>query len=289
MLNRFVLSGSYQDQKQQQRPTVEFDEKVYVRSEGYSASLFFETNRMTAIGFSGHARNIRYEDVEGDVRYSAALDHEERTGNVELYYRIFTESDIYLTGGYSDYRFESLESQWRNSYSYAVISGIRFPLWGRARGILSLGYRWLINKADRQNRFSGLIGDTGLEFRLGRFNLRFQYGRDFQFSYQSTNLYFIENRIGSGLSFYLTEFLRLDYDFSYGKSEYDEELIPLPDGGFEEIKRMDTYLTHAAGLVFRIRRNIGIGLTVTYWERDSNVSGWNRSRGFIGGYLTYDF
>ncbi|MGB6680252.1 MAG: outer membrane beta-barrel protein [Candidatus Bathyarchaeia archaeon] len=288
-LNRFVLSGSHQQQKQKQRPTVEFDERIYVESDGYNASLFYETARMTAIGFTGSVRNIRYEDIEGDFSYSTALNHEQSTGNIEFYYRIFTESDFFLTAGYADYIFENPESQWRDSYSYEVISGIRFPLLGRARGILSLGYRWLVNKADQKSRFSGLIGDTRLDFRLNRFNLRFQFARDFQFSYQSTSLYFIGNRIGSGLSFYLTEFIRLDYDFSYGKTEYNEELIQSPDGGFEENIRMDTYLTHSAGLVFRIKRNIGIGLTATYWERDSNILGVRRTRGFIGGYLTYDF
>jgi len=84
------------------------------------------------------------------------------------------------------------------------------------------------------------------------------------------------------LSFYLTRIIRLDYNFSYAESEY-------PEGPLEEIARKDTYRTHSAGLVFRIKRNIGLGLTVTYWERDSNVEAFGRSRGFIGGYLTYDF
>ena len=44
-----------------------------------------------------------------------------------------------------------------------------------------------------------------------------------------------------------------------------------------------------AGIVFRIKENVGIGLTVSYWERDSNIGAFKRSRGFIGGYLTYDF
>jgi hypothetical protein len=82
----------------------------------------------------------------------------------------------------------------------------------------------------------------------------------------------------------------LDYDFSYGQTDYpEEELIRLPDGELTEIARKDIYRSHTAGLVFRIRENIGIGLTVTYWERDSNIETYGRSRGFIGGYLTYDF
>lgn len=290
LLNRFVLSGSYLYQKQKRRPTVEFDRRIYVETDGYDASLFYEMSRLTALGFTGSIRNIHFEDIEGEISYSAALNHEERSGNVEFYRRIFTESDFFLTAGYTDYIFEVPEARWRDSYSYQVLSGIRFPLLGRARGTLSLGYRWVINREDRDRRFSGLIGNTGLEFRLGRFNLRFQFNRDFQFSYSSRSLYFTGNRFGTGVSFYLTRIIRLDYDFSYGESEYpEEELVRLPDGTFDEILRKDTYRTHSAGLVFRIKRNIGIGLTVTYWERDSNIATLRRNRGFLGGYLTYDF
>ena len=288
--NRFVLSGSYLYQKQKQRPTAEFDRRIYVDTDGFDASLFYESGLVSAIGFSGSKRKIRYEDIEEGLSYAVALNREERNGRFEFYHRIFIESDFFLTAGYTDYRFENIESRWRDSYSYEVTSGIRFPLLGRARGELSLGYRWLINREDEKKRFSGLIGDTGLEFRLGWFNLRFQFNRDFQFSYSTSSLYFTSHRFGTGLSFYLTQRIRLDYDFSYGESQYPEaELVRMPDGSAEQIKRKDKYLTHSAGIVFRIKRNIGIGLTVNYWERDSNILGVGRSRGFIGGYLTYDF
>ena len=282
LLSRFVLSGSYRDQKDRQRPTVEFDERIPVQTDSYDASLFYETISMTAVGFTGSVRNIRYEDVEGDIRYSTQLNREERKGNFEFYYRIFTDSDLFLTAGYTEYNFESPESQWRDSYSYELISGIRFPLLGRARGTLSLGYRWLTNRENEGKKFSGLIGNTGLEFRLGRFNFRVQMARDFQFSYSSTSLYFIGNRYGTGFSFYPAQFLRLDYDFSYSQTDYPEEE---PTG----ITRKDIYRTHTAGLVFRIKENVGIGLSVTYWERQSNIGDFGRNRTFIGGYLTYDF
>lgn len=290
LLNRFVLSGSYYRQKSRRRPTVEFDRMIPVETEGYDGSLFLETFSMTAIGFSGSVSNIRYQDVAGDIRYSSQLNREERNGKLEFYYRVFTDSDFFLTAGYTEYNFDSPESQWRDSYSYEVLSGIRFPLLGRARGTLSLGYRWLINRADDDRRFSGLIGDTGIELRLGRFNLRLQFARDFQFSYYSTNLYFTGNRYGFGISFYPAQFLRLDYDFSYGQTDYPGgEPVALPEGIFADIAREDIYRSHSAGLVFRIRENVGIGLTVTYWERDSNVGAYGRNRTFIGGYLTYDF
>jgi hypothetical protein len=292
-LNRFVLSCNYQYQRRKERATVEFDQMTFVETKVYRASMFYETARMTTFGFSASISNMGYEDVitpEGEISYSTALNRKAKNANFEFYYRILRESDFFLTAGYNEYNFEDPESQWRNSYSYQVISGIRFPLLGRARGVLSLGYRWLINRSDENIRFSGLIGDTSLEFMLGRFNLRFQYGRDVQFSFSRENSYFINHGFGSGISFYLTQFIRLDYNFSYGEGEYPKKQnIQLPEQGFEKIKRKDTYLAHSAGIVFRIIRNVGIGLTINYWERGSKASGVGRKRTFIGGYLTYNF
>jgi len=63
----------------------------------------------------------------------------------------------------------------------------------------------------------------------------------------------------------------------------------MPDGSYEEIKRKDTYRTHTVGFVFRVIRNTGIGINVSWWSRDSNIYWENRDRMFVGGYLTYDF
>ena len=102
--------------------------------------------------------------------------------------------------------------------------------------------------------------------------------------------YFIEDRYGAGISFYLTSFLRLDYNFSYGEANYPE-IVPLqmPDGLYEEIKRKDIYRIQTAGFVLRIIRNTGIGITINFWERESNYFWVNRDKRFIGGYVTYEF
>ena len=290
LFNRFVLSGSYRKQKRRERPNIEFDTRIYVESMDYGASLFYETARGTALGFSGRVNRIAYEDIEGEISYSSALNREERSGKFEFYYSVFKESQFFLTAEYIEYNFDDLEYQWRNSYSYALRSGIRFPLLGTARGTLSFGYRWLINRSETYKLFSGPIGDTGLDFRLGRFNMRFQYARDFQFSYTSTYSYFLVNRFGFGISFYLTPVVRLDYDFSYGSGVYPEgQSNQQPEGELEEIERKDSYLSSSAGIAYRIVRNTGIGLTLTYWKRESDIEEFGRAGMFIGAYLTYDF
>jgi len=196
-----------------------------------------------------------------------------------------------LNGGYTEYKFEHIQSRWRDSYSYQAYSGIRFPPRGRIKGTLSFGYKKFLPRRGEKKGFSGLISNTRLSFRaIRRFIISFQYNRDCFFSKWTNSIYFIEDMYGSGMSFYLTNFLRLNYNFRYGKVNYPElALFEAPDGRYEEIKRKDIYRIHTVGLVLRIIRNAGIGVTANFWERDSNHYWANRDRRFIGGYVTYEF
>ena len=275
------------------RASSEFDVKANEIRESYRGSLFYETARKTSFGISASLDEISYEDVTlpgEEIYLSRLLNREERRGNFELNYRVFSESLFFISGGYTEYDFKHIQSRWRDSYSYQVFSGVRFPFFGKVRGALSLGYRRLLPRQEGKKGFSGLVGNTSLTFRIMRFLFRFQYSRDFRFSYWTDSIYYIEDRYGSGVSLYLTRFLRLDYNFLYGESRYPEvALLQMPDGRMEEIKRKDIYRIHTVGFVFRIIRNTGIGVMVNFWERESNVYWANRNRKFVGGYITYEF
>lgn len=293
LLNQFVLSGSYLYRNRRWRATSEFDVRANELRNRYEGSLFYETARRTSLGISVYSEKISYEDVKfpgREIYLSRFLNRKEEGGSVEFDYRVFSESFFFLKGGYAEYDFEHPESDWRDSYSYQGYMGVQFPLLGKIRGIISLGYKNLIPKSENKRSFSGIVGDTGVDFRIGRFRFQLQYKRDARFSYSSNNIYYIEDLYGAGLSFYLTRFLRLDYNFSYKEGDYPEKITVWdPVEGNEEIQRQDQYYSHSFGCVIRIIQNTGIGVRLGYWERDSNIYWAERDRMFIGGYLTYDF
>jgi len=293
ILSRFVISGGYLYRNRRWRATSEFDVRANELRESHKGSLFYETPRRTSFGISASLDKISYEDITlpgEEIYLSRDLSREEREGHLQFYYRVFSESLFFISGGYTEYNFEHPQSQWRNSYSYQVFSGIRFPLLGRMRGALSLGYRKLLPREEGKKGFSGLVGNTSLALRIMRFDLRFQYIRDFRFSYWTNSVYYLEKRYGSGVSFYLARFLRLDYNFQYGENNYPEvTIIQLPNGHFEEIKRKDIYRIHTAGFVLRIIKRTGIGIMVNIWQRESNYYWANRNKMFVGGYITYEF
>ena len=292
-LNRFVLSGGLSNKDRRWRASSEFDVRANELRERLEGSLFYETARRTTFGFSGFLEKISYEDIispEEEITLSRDLNREEISANIEFYYRIYSEASFFIKGGYTEYNFEHPETQWRNSNSYQVYSGVRFPLLARVRGTFSLGYKKHVPLSEGKIGFSGLIGDTSLEFRLGRFNFRLKYNRDNHFSYWTESIFFVEDRYGGGVSFYLFKFLRLDGDYSYGIADYPEiTTVIYPDGNVEEIKRRDKYIGYSMGFAVRIIEKTGIGLKVNFWKRDSNYYLEDRNRVSVGAYITYEF
>lgn len=292
-LNRFVISGGYLDSNRRRRATSEFDVRANERMKSYTGRFFYETARQTSFGLSGAIRKISYEDITlpGEEIYLArALNRREKSGYFEFYYKVFSESFFFIKAGYTEYEFEHAQSSWRDSFSYQVYTGMRFPLLGRVRGTLSLGYKRLFPKTGGRTGFSGLVGNSGLDFRFWRLAVRLNYDRDCHFSYWTNNIFFNEDRYGAGISLYVMRFIRVDYSLTYGEAHYPEPMsVRMPDGSYEEITREDIYRVHSTGLVFRIIKDIGLGMAVSFWERDSNYFWENRKRMFIGGYVTYEF
>jgi len=292
VLNRFVVSGSHGVGRSKMRQFSEIDRRIFQEVKSSSGSISLETIRGSSLVLTGSIRQYAYEDVtlEGtDIPLSSALDREEREGRVDFYYPVFTDSSFFVNFGYIEYNFNNPEGRFRDSYGYQANGGIAFPLFGRARGTLSLGYRKLIPRDKELKGFSGPVGNTNVELRLGRINLRVRYIRDIPFSYGSS-FFYVSNNYGAGMSFYLSSLIRLDYDFSYGGGRYPEATtIVLPDGTQEVIERNDIYKGHSAGVVFRIMRNTGLGLSAVYSERNSSYDLWDSNRLSVGVFLTYDF
>ena len=136
---------------------------------------------------------------------------------------------------------------------------------------------------------SGIVGNTELEIRLRHFNIRLSYARDISFS-RGRYKYFVENLYATGVSYYLMQSLKLNYDFRYNFSEYPED-TPIQMGNEinETTKRARTFWSHRIGFEYRIIENIGIGPYLDIWKRTSSYSDLATERLLIGVSLTYNF
>jgi hypothetical protein len=292
--NSFVFSGDFVFNRARLRANSEFDERVNQVFIGYEGSVFYETDRETSFGLRTFIRGYNYEDEKTpgeSIYYSRTLNRVETGLYGEFYYRLHQDTFLFVNAGYTDYDFKYVEGKVKDSYTFDGLAGIRFPIIGSLRGSLSLGLKSLTPRTGNQKSFFGPIANTSLEARIKRFNLRAEFSKDVRFSYWTSNIFFVEYIFGGGLSFYLTRFLRLDYDYRDGENRYPEQTeIRLPDESYEVVERKDRYRSHQISVVFRIFRNTGLGLSINSWERASNDYRWgDRKSLFFGGYITYDF
>ncbi len=293
LFNRLVFSGRHYFLKHQRRASSEFASLVTDTDKGIELSAFYETPRGSAIGFSRTVEKFLYEDIilpTSEILFSKNLNRKETTGTVELYYPVFAESFLFVTAGSTRYEFEHPSSRWKDAGSVQASAGLRFPLLGRAKGRISVGYKSFVPDSEGRKSFSGLIADTDIDIRLGRFAFRLGVGRDSRFSYLEDVLYYLEGRVSPGLSFRLTRRFKLDYSFTYQTLDYPEPFLArAPGGGVLEIARRDFNRTHAIGVSVLVFRNTGIQLSYNIFERSSNVPGLGRQKNFIGVSLIRDF
>jgi hypothetical protein len=293
LFRSLVLSGDYHDRTSARRATSEFDRQVIDNRKGFSGSLFYESPRGTALGVTGTIDDFHYEDIlstEESRDYARALDRKERSGFFEVYYRVGSESFVFTRFGLADYSFRLPESSWRDAWSFETSAGVRFPLLGRARGRISLGYKKFAPRDELREPFSGLIASTDFRVRLGFLGITLGYLRDNTFSYLESAYYYVDDSFKGGLSLYVTRFLRLDGSLERGSMTYPEPHVVWFQGEpVDVVDRKDRRNLYSAGLVIRISGEMGFGVSYNSYRRTSNAPGFEIDRDFVGAFITYEF
>ncbi len=292
-LRRFVLSADAGDDRHRRRISSEFQIPATDRVRSLAAGLAFETARKTSIGISGAVRKISYDEIlisPDEAPVAQLLDREERELAAEAYYQLFTDGFLFFRGEVQEYKFVDNAAGWRDAMATGIRAGFRFPLLGRIRGLLNLGYKTFDPKTAGEPVFRGLVGNTGLDLRTGRLAVRLQFARDLVFSTYAQIFYYVEDSVRLGGSVYLTSFLKIDYDFARGRADYSarsaafgEEAAASPDD------REDRHRLHSVGLIFRVFRTAGLGLSWNAERWTSGLSNFDRTRNFVGLVLQQSF
>lgn len=289
---RIVVWADYVHRQYKRAVSVELTRPTKDLQEGLGVGLFVETARKTAIGLSWKTARFSYEDIslgESVIALADLLNRRERAVAMQFYYQIFPGAFAFANVGYSKYTFDKAASN-RDSRAAQAVIGLRFPLLGRIRGMFSLGYRKLIPRDPGKTGYAGLYGESELSYRSGKIGLRLGFNRGDQFSYFETAFLYLGSRVSGGVSYYLTNFLRLDYNIEFGVADYPDLMSVAADSGsIIELQRLDHQIFQVVGLVVRVYRTWGIGLTFNSSRWTSNVPGWDRRREFVGANITTQF
>jgi hypothetical protein len=77
----------------------------------------------------------------------------------------------------------------------------------------------------------------------------------------------------------------MDYNYRFGSNGYPD----ITQGQPSPQTRKDTYESHSAAIYFRVVNRVGLGLTASWWDRNSNIPWANSEQTLVGVNLTYDF
>jgi hypothetical protein len=285
----FSLEGKYSDARE--RWNTEIDIRPRRTEKGYGGSMLVKTSWKTSVALAYRSVVYDYESVEyeGGFNVRDRLNRQEDYFNVSAYYQAGSQKRFFLDFEYGLYNFEFADQGLlKDSRSGAAYAGLEFsPLGRRIRGRVRVGYKKFDILNPEGVDYQGLVGDSRLSLRVAKpILLRGSYVRDVRFSLWYGNAYYIESRPGVGASLYLLRFIRLDYDYSFGRNDYP--LVQEVEPGVD-IKRRDDYEIHSAAVYFRVKKNVGLGFIASFWTRNSNLDREDDKRTFFGLNLTYEF
>ena len=292
LLNKAFFSAGAAWTDARERWNYEIDIRPRRKQADVQASALLQTGKRTGFSVDISASRFRYENLEFE-RFSIAqeLDRDEFRAAGGFYQQMTYRMRLFVQFEYGRFDFRNPLNP-RDAESRSAYAGLEFSPGGRVNGRVRLGYKTLYPLHGGQPDFQGLVGDSSVSIDIARpLKLRGSYRRDVQFSVSYNAKFFVENIAGGGLSLYiLKRKVRLDYDYSLVRNAYRP-----PSGGAGEgdFSMADKYSMQSAGLYFRLKKNIGLGVTAGRWDRKMDLIGWNygwrSKRNFAALNLTYNF
>jgi hypothetical protein len=287
-LNRFFVSAEAGVTVAREIWSSEIDIRPRLKSASALGLVLWQPTQKTSFSLEARESRFRYEDLSyREVDLPDVLNHRERYLNAAAYYQLSYRFRVRLEAESGRFVFDNSANP-RNSRSQSVFAGIDFGKGGTWEGRIRIGYKYFFAPGAGGLDYHGLVGDTSVGVRLGTtLRVRASYIRDVRFSIWPGYVYFVENRAGAGVSFYLSRNVRLDCDTGSGEYRYPRRSSG-PAPGLGEM-RNDRIQTRQFGVFWRLRRNIGLGLKANWWRRNSTEAWLRSERIFVGASLIYDF
>lgn len=288
LFDTFILSGQYANTQQRYLGYLELDRVVQGNSQTATVQLFGETARGTSLTLMASHAKLTFNDVAANgAQISAVLDHIENAASAEFAYRLFSLTQFFLRADYMEYTFGAQDASFRSSRAEDIMAGLRFSGTGSIRGSLSLGLKRFEPVNGNEPGFTGLVGNTSVQFRfenLGLLDVGFI--RDNYFSLLQDFVFFLDSSFFARMTIRTTRFLFLRIGGQYDLLDYSQG-SPLGVGPSSTFH--DHYAGYQGGFLVRLAPHFGLGLTYQNWARNSRVLGQNFSGYLLSIDIVRDF
>jgi hypothetical protein len=282
-LSRINLKYNFIDRSHKQRPTAEFGVMTRIFNQSHYLSSDFGNHNNFYISAFFKKSDISYGDDLYLDKYNLKnrMDRKELRLGLKAYKRIFTSTMIFLSYEYYNQVFSNMET--RDGTGRIITAGVQFPEISSIKGSLQLGIKEHQPDNIEFKKFLKSFGQGKISIRiLGRFILSFDYRLDSKYSFWEDNVYYDEQSLGFGASWYLSSKFKLIYRQNFNHLSYRK----MDDG---LVIRTDDITLNRLSLAYRLKNNFGVGIYFSHFSAESDFGLFSREYNFLGGFITYDF
>lgn len=285
---RFTLFAAPSMLHLRRRPSLEIDARAEHSERAIEAGIIAAMSRRLSIEAKGRESRVEFDEREEflGVRLRDQLDRTSRSVSLTTGYRLSPLTMVFLTGEAITDRFAFADD--RDADSVRVVSGIQFRPRALITGHATIGMRRFQTLTDSVPDFQGLVTSAALGYTMmGATNLSFTADRDVAYSFEIRQPYYVVDSYGVRITQHIAG--RIDGGVGAGRHQYSYRNVSPASTPSEAIdKRVDRTWNYTALVSYRVNPTMRVGLTVTYWERQSSSYGFRNYDAFrIGTTLIY--
>ena len=239
-----------------------------------------------------HARFLHQDPIadEFDSSVKNLLDRSEQGARLGVVKHLTSTTSAVVEGLFDviDYFDDSAA---RDGTGYGAQAGFLFSPTGGVRGKALFGYKRLVPQIGTQADYAGFIGSADVIAPVGHlFRVRALYGRDTRPSVLGNNWFFVENRFGGSVDFYLRERFYIRPGVVVGQNTYPRPTHFINEDGQEVLETVtDKFQLYSFSFNYEIRPDLVARVGGNYQIRDSNFPRFNKDRFVLTIGLTTDF
>jgi hypothetical protein len=269
-----------------ERPGFEIDTRAARDDVHFDSAFDFHAFSKSFVGVNATRTQTRFaSDAEfDDVKLQTALNRTDSSYGVYVRHNLTSLTTLVFSASRSDSAFEY--SRLRDSASTSAQAGATFSPGALMKGKVSVGYTDFTPVDPAVPAYSGLIADVDLTYvLLGSTRFAVTGGRGVQYSFDETQPYYVQSRIGGSVAQQIFGPLDVEVRGGIASLAYRDRagaIVAVQD-------RHDRVTTVGFGIGYHMGRDLRLSFNVDRNNRDTRVLDHQYERFLIGTSLVYGF
>jgi hypothetical protein len=288
-LHRLTVFAEPSARRSRQRPNFEIDARSRRLERAVLAGVDFRVLPKLSVEVSGRRSSLQFDADEVFLGSSLreTLNRDGTAVALAARWRVTALTTVVLRGEAERDRFPF--SPVRNSDSVRILPGVEFKPRALLSGSAYVGVRRFQSLDDAVPDYRGVVASASLAYTLaGSTTVAFMVDRDVQYSFESTQPYYVATGVGIDARRHLGG--RFDVTVGAQRHVYAYRNLGTSLDASPEGSREDAIRNYSASLGYRLGRQMRLGVGASYWRRASPARALRNYDGLrIGTSVSYGF